>query len=78
MASSRQVVENLRRTLVKLPVRQREILHLVFYQELSIQDAANVIDVSVGSKTMNKRDETRLKNTLRSCALRTGVLPRSF
>jgi RNA polymerase sigma-70 factor (ECF subfamily) len=32
-----------------LPVRQKEVLHLVFYQDLSISEAAEVMNVSVGT-----------------------------
>src|ERR1700730_13805512 len=35
--------------LERLPARQLEVLHLVFYQELSLREAAEVIDISIGS-----------------------------
>jgi len=38
-----------RQALDQLPRRQRETLHLVLYEELSLQEAAEVIGISVGA-----------------------------
>jgi RNA polymerase sigma-70 factor (ECF subfamily) len=55
----------LARALRGLPRRQREVLHLVFYQELTIEESAQVLAISLGSaRTHYERGKKRLRSLL--------------
>ena len=51
--------------LTRLSPRQQQVLHLVFYQELTIQGAADVLDMPVGTaRTHYERGKARLRQLL--------------
>ena len=51
--------------LSTLPPRQRQLLHLVFYQDLTIAEAAGVLGISIGTaRTHYERGKQRLRELL--------------
>jgi RNA polymerase sigma-70 factor (ECF subfamily) len=67
-ASALQTEEStrqLREALMQLSRRQREVLHLVFYGEFTLEDAAETLGISVGSaRTHYHRGKLRLAELL--------------
>ena len=56
---------NLRRALGALGERQRQVLHLVFYQEMTVEDASSVLGIGVGTaRTHYQRGKSRLRRLL--------------
>lgn len=65
----------LREALDTLPGRQGEVLHLVFYQDLTIREAADVMEVSVGSARVHyDRGKKKLRALLSDTDAGGGAL----
>lgn len=61
-----EAAKSLVKAMKKLSDRQSEVLHLVFYQDLTITEAADVMGISLGSaRTHYERGKERLRNLLR-------------
>ena len=61
----RVIADRLRAALKHLPARQREVLHLVFHEELTVEASAAVMGISVGSaRTHYARGKARLRELL--------------
>lgn len=55
----------LRTAVAKLSRRQKEVLHLVFYEEMTVEEAAGVMNVSVGAARVHyHRGKRRLRELL--------------
>ncbi len=64
---ARAAAERLRIALRRLPSRQREVLHLVFHEGMTVEAAAAMLGVSTGSaRTHYARGKARLRELLGS------------
>jgi RNA polymerase sigma-70 factor (ECF subfamily) len=65
----------LRAALATLPDRQREVLHLVFQQEMSIAEASGVMGISVGSARVHYDRAKKRMRTLLAAGRDEGAVP---
>lgn len=64
----------LRAALEELPRRQKEVLHLVFYEDLTIREAAEIMEVSIGSARVHyDRGKKRLRTLLEATEMGGGA-----
>jgi len=69
-----EIQEHFQRAMKSLPKRQREALHLVFYEDLSLREAADVMGVSIGSARQHyERGKKRLRESLATMELGYGL-----
>lgn len=62
------------RALEQLPARQRETLHLVFYEDLNLREAARVMGISIGSVRQHyERGKKRLREYLERPEITYGI-----
>jgi RNA polymerase sigma-70 factor (ECF subfamily) len=65
VASASQSNRNLLQAVAELASRQKQVLHLVFYQDLTIEEASRVMDISLGTaRTHFERGKRRLREIL--------------
>ena len=65
VASDREAHTQLRALLAQLSSRQRDLLHLVYYQDMTIEDASEVLGITVGTaRTHYERGKHRLRALL--------------
>ena len=64
-ASGSESANGLRKALADLPARQRDVLHLVFYQDLTVEEASRILGVSLGTaRTHFERGKAQLRQML--------------
>src|SRR5262245_22700952 len=66
LVAEAETVRALRSALASLPRRQREVLHLVFYEDLTVTEAGAILGLSEGTaRTHYARGKERLRQMLR-------------
>ena len=64
----RELAMRLNAALERLSDRQREVLHLVFYEDMTIEQAAHILKITVGSARQHyQRGKSSLHRILATC-----------
>jgi RNA polymerase sigma-70 factor (ECF subfamily) len=69
-----EIQKQFRAALAKLPPRQREVLHLAFYEDMSLSEAAGVMGISIGSARQHyERGKKHLREWLSETETKDGI-----
>jgi RNA polymerase sigma factor (sigma-70 family) len=70
-----EIQKQFRAALAKLPPRQREVLHLAFYEDMSLSEAAVIMGISIGSARQHyERGKKHLRAWLSETESENGIV----
>lgn len=70
-----EIQKQFRAALAKLPPRQREVLHLAFYEDMSLSEAAVILGISIGSARQHyERGKKHLREWLSETETENGIV----
>lgn len=70
-----EIQKQFRAALAKLPPRQREVLHLAFYEDMSLSEAAGIMGISIGSARQHyERGKKHLREWLSETETENGIV----
>lgn len=70
-----EIQKQFRAALAKLPPRQREVLHLAFYEDMSLSEAAVIMGISIGSARQHyERGKKHLREWLSETETENGIV----
>ena len=70
-----EIQKQFRVALAKLPPRQREVLHLAFYEDMSLSEAAVIMGISIGSARQHyERGKKHLREWLSETETENGIV----
>ena len=70
-----EIQKQFRAALAKLPPRQSEVLHLAFYEDMSLSEAAAIMGISIGSARQHyERGKKHLREWLSETEAENGIV----